>query len=483
MAKRRQSRGLPRRKDEQAESSANEKSGRFGLGKPLTEYKTRAEREAAIQKRVIWGVSIILGIVIVLVLITLIYEQIIKPSQSVAEVNGFKISAVDFENRVRFERLVIYEKINTAADLLMQSQGLSDIDAANQALGSNPVLAELSNETRTNDQIGLRVLGDMIADRLVQQEAEARGITVTQEDINKEFEKLLGFDSEANTIALDPERTPEVEPSNTPSPTPFVSPTPRPTATATPTPESTGEATEEATTPTALPTVSSAETRTPELNKRVFENNLERFYAVAKSEANYTRTDVDAYFEMQALRTKLAEAVIEGANTEEWVNARRIVVATEEEAQQVLDALNAGQPFTELAEAVSIDTQTASSGELFALPYDGVEITPDLIRQQLGIDQSYLDALRDGQPGELIGPVDATLTNQDGSITPGYQVIQIVSREDRDLTPDQVELKRDKLFESWLIDLRDQNADVISTNDNWPNLVPTGPEYATRSVR
>ena len=476
MAKRRQTTGVPSRKRRDQRAEVETSTGRFGLSKPLSEYKTRAEREAEIQRRVILGVGLALAIVVVLVAVALIYENVISPSRTVATVADATITADEFRDRVRFERLVIIEKINSAADQLAQEQGLSEVDAANQAVGSDPQLADLFTELQNNDLIGLRILNDMIEDVLVRQQVEERGITVTEEDVNLQIEELLGFDSEANAIALDPERTPEPEPSDTPTPTPFVSPTPEPTST--PLAEGTAEVTEE---PTAIPTVSSARTRTPELNQQVFENNLERFYDRAESQADFSRSEVNAYFELQALRQKLAEAVLEEEfTTETWVNARRIVVATEEEAQQVLDALNAGEPFSDLARAVSLDANSSSrGGEMGALPFDGTEpFTPEFLEAQFGMDLNYIEALAEGEAGELIGPVPANL--EEGG--QGFQVIQIISREERDLQEEQIELKRQALMEEWLEELREARSEVIEISDDWPELVPTGPFYAPRGT-
>lgn len=477
MAKRRQKSVLPKKKG--AEGASSGESGRFGLGKPLSDYKTRSEREAEIQRMVIWAVGIAIGIVVILLAYALISDQIINPGRTVATVNGVEISADDFRNRVRFERLVSFEKINTAGDAMMQSQGLSEIDAINQALSADPALGDLYSELTNNDLIGLRVLDTMIADELARQEAAERGITVTQEEIDHQIETLLGFDSEANALALDPERTPEVQPTDTPSPTPFVSPTPRPTET--PLPESTAEATAEATEePAALPTVSAVSTRAPAINQQVFENNLERFYDSADSAADYSSEQVNAYFELLAIREKLADEVLENPGTELWVNARRIIVSTEEEAQQVLDALNAGESFADLAATISIDTRSSTQGgEMGALPPGGAApFTPEFLQQQLGIDLGYLEAIGDGQPGELIGPINAEL--QDGTL--GYQVLQIISREDRDLEDEQASTRKVSLLEEWLKDLRAENSATIETSDIWPDIVPSGPFYSPRGV-
>jgi len=463
MAKRRQTSRLPKRKNTQeaAEAESQEEQSvaeRFGFGKPLSEYRTRSERERAIQRRVTVGVVASLLFVVAILAIALIIDQVLNPAREVATVDGVEISAGEFENRVRFERLVIFERVNTAADELIQSAGLTESDAANQAVGQNQQLLDAFQETQNNDQIGLRVINQMIEDRLLIDYAEENGIEVTQEMIDEQVELLLGFDSEENAVLLDPERTLEPTPEPTATPTPFVSPTPTPEPTATP------EGEEGPTlTPTPIPTVSSAQTRTPELDLQVYENNLNRFYERAADVADFSQSDVDEWFRMQALRQAVRDQVIERETTETWVDGRRIVVATEAEAQTLLEALQNGESFSELARAFSLDTSSAGrGGEMGSLPPDGVSLTRDILETQLGIDPDYLDALVDGEVGEIIGPVEALVTDQQGNTTPGYQIVQIRSRQERDLQDEQIEQLMDEAFEEWLDNLRDENSDIIA---------------------
>jgi len=485
MAKRRQTSRLPKRKSRSEEAADAEEAAdqsvaeRFGFGKPISEYRTRAEREQVIQRRVTVAVVATLVFVVAILGIAFLVDQVLNPAREVATIDGQEISAGDFEDRVRFERLVIIERVNTAADELIQAQGLSESDAANQALSTNQVLLDQFEVFRNNDQMGLRVVNTMIEDQLILDYAEENSIEVTQEMIDDQIQQLLGFDAEENAILLDPESTLEPTPENTPTPTPFVSPTPSPVPTSTPE----GEV-GPTPTPSPIPTVSSARTREPELDRQVFENNLDRFYDRANSVANFSRSDVDEWFRVQAIREAVRNSVVEEQTTETWVDARRIVVATEEEALEILSALQTGESFSELARALSQDTRSASrGGEMGSFPPNGVTITPDFLEAQLGVERDYLEALAEGEVGELIGPVNALITDPQGATNPGYQIIQIREREERDLEDEQVEQLRDEAFEEWLEDLRDQNSEIIDITDVWPDVVPDGPNYLPRSAQ
>ena len=84
------------------------------------------------------------------------------------------------------------------------------------------------------DQLGLRVLNDMIDDRLLELEASERNVSVDDDALRQAVEEYFGFDPTAVAlIGVEPTETPE--PTITPSP--FVSPTPSATPEPTATPD------------------------------------------------------------------------------------------------------------------------------------------------------------------------------------------------------------------------------------------------------
>ncbi|MCL4253705.1 MAG: hypothetical protein KJ043_08000, partial [Anaerolineae bacterium] len=112
-------------------------------------------------------------------------------------------------------------------------------EAVNFLYQQDPNFRNLLDGFSADDQYGLRVINALVEDRIVRREAEARGITVTDEQIDEQIRRLFRYTPAEET---DPEATPEPEVTPTITPTPFVSPTPSNTpvpteTTPTPTPQ------------------------------------------------------------------------------------------------------------------------------------------------------------------------------------------------------------------------------------------------------
>jgi len=187
------------------------------------EYKSKAEREAIIQRYVVLGVLIALVVGAVLLAGAFIVDDVITPGQTVAIVNGQTLTVRDFQTRVRLERALINEQLNQGI-ALFAGFGLSQ-DEVIQQLQQTPPYSTYLSEIQVSDTLGNRILNQMIDDVLVQQEAERLGITVSAEEVQVQINDYFGYDPEAGLA----ESTATPEPSATP--TPFVSPTPSPVPT------------------------------------------------------------------------------------------------------------------------------------------------------------------------------------------------------------------------------------------------------------
>ena len=72
---------------------------------PNRKKMARVERER-LQNRIITITAIVLIASVILVIIYgVIFENVIKPNQPIAIVNGTKISTAEFQRRVRYERV------------------------------------------------------------------------------------------------------------------------------------------------------------------------------------------------------------------------------------------------------------------------------------------------------------------------------------------------------------------------------------------
>lgn len=437
MSKRKITTGQPK---EQRRTTAETETGR--------EQLSRAEREAIFQRRIILGTGIAVGVVLLIMLIAVFVELVVTPQQAVASVNGETITVAQFEDRVRLERALLNQQINDYVALI-QAQGLDP----NQFAGQEPLRTWLSR-VQVPDQLGNNVLSQMIGDTLIRQEAAARGITVSDEVIDARINDFFGYDPDS--IGVEP--TPTLEPTLTP--TPIVSPTPSPEPTAAPVVESTeeAEATEEAADaeatdepePTLVPTL------TAEEQEANFVELRDGYFNILQRNARLSAEQVRAYFEAQALRDALRDDITGDLGLLALhVDSRHILVETEEEALDILAALQEDlESFADLARAASTDTGSGQQGgELGWSPVSGF-VGP------------FAEAVTDAEIGEIVGPVNTEF---------GYHIIQVRAREEREITEDALENTKNQRFDQWLADFRNNEENDITIHPIWVDHIPTDP--------
>ena len=127
-----------------------------------------------------------------------------------------------------------------------------------------------------------------------------------------------------------------------------------------------------------------------------------------------------------------AKVLVQLPRTAEYVHAYHIVVATEAEAQQLLEQLNNGTDFTALAQSKSIDESTRADG-------------------------GDLDWFSRGAGSVLWTEVeDAAFALQPGEISPivkspiGYHIIKVVARESRPLTEADTAYLQQNALKQWM---------------------------------
>lgn len=393
----------------------------------------RRRRDEAANRRVMIGLA---GVGIALLLIILagvIQELIIKPRQPVATVDGQRISLQDYQKQVKF---AYYQT-------LQQGQAVTD-----------------------PQQIGLTVLDRMVDLTLLRQQAQQRGITVTDAEITERVEQVFGFYRE--------------------TPTPF--PTSTPDLTASPTPSPTG---------TIQPTATPAPTATP-FTEQAFNEEFTRYMDTIKASTDLTEADWRKLVEADLLQEKLFEVVTTDVPTAaEQVKLRHILIAvrtpaptpvptatagpdatavptaepgatatptpqptlaprTEEEALQlateIRQRLAAGEDFKALAIEYSDDSGSkAAGGEL------------GWFAQGDGLVQEFEDAAFALAVGEISQPVKTQF---------GYHIIEVLERDpNRELNAYTVSQNRSTAFDNWLTEIR--NAAQVERNWTEDTLPPT----------
>lgn len=411
------------------------------LGNP----KTRIEREEAINKIIIRGVGAVIAIAALLIILTVGYDQIIVPNQTVASVNGENISVSQFRERVQFERARLVNDLNNIA-AQAQAFGMD----VNQFFNNEPY-ATWINEINFPDQLGRRVLDDIVNDTLARQEATKLNITVDNDAVQAQINDFFNYNPTAVAlIGADPTETPVP----TETATPFVSPTPSPTPTSTPLPtdaEATVEATEEAVIAEPSATVPPVPTRTQDEVRTQFEEQVRTYRSGLQSSSGVSGATIDGYFERLALQDAIALSLTNGGETTTYVNARHILVATLDEALDVIAALESGESFATLARAVSTDTGSGANGG------------------ELGwsVASNYVDEFKVATLTLELGVVSQPVQTQFG-----YHIIQVREREERAIETNDRTRVLQAAYAEWIKTIREQNQANIVISDNWFDYLP-----------
>ncbi len=230
----------------------------------------RRRRDEEANRRLTLALAGVGAVLLLIILAGVVQELVIKPRQPVATVNGQNIGLQDYQRQVKFAWF----------QQAQQGQGVADPQGA-----------------------GLQVLDDLIDLKLLREQAAQRGITVTDQEIDKTIEEAFGFYRETPTPL--PTRTPDLTATAVATATP---PTPTPTG-------------------TIQPTATPAPTATP-ISEQAYRDELKRYIDSANAASGFTEADFRQLAEVSLLRQKLYEEVTKDVpTTGEQIRLRHILVA------------------------------------------------------------------------------------------------------------------------------------------------------------
>jgi parvulin-like peptidyl-prolyl isomerase len=411
-------------------------------------HQARLERERR-QIQLIRAIALA-GIVIVVGLLAYGYLRlnVFALREPVAEVNGVKITTEKWQERVRMERVSLYNQLNRY-QYFQQAFGMDTTQQQQQIL----------TELNSSDTIGQQVLSQMEDEVLIRQEAEKRGITVSKEEVDNLLHESYNFfpnGSPTPTITPTEVKLPTISAQELTIYPSTATPTIAPTETAAPgsTAETSATATATGTaapaTPTPVPELPT-ESPTPytlEGFQKQYNDTLTEFKGYKISEET-----LRAAYELQILRQKLQKDIAKDLpHTDVQVWARHILVDTPELAKQVQTLLQSGESWTKVATDFSKDTGSAPNGG-------------DLGWAPAG---NYVPEFKDAVLKQKIGEIGEPVKTQYG-----YHVIQVIARQELPLTDAQFEQKSQQAFDNWLTEAR--TAAKKTEYDVWKTRVPTEP--------
>jgi len=437
-------------------------------------HLARDQREAKQTRIIIVIASVVAALILGFVIYGLVDQLIIRANTPIAQV-GEKVIIVDeFEKRVEYARI---QTLNQSYQYYMMYQQFGVYGSDFLEIAQN-----LAIQLTQPIAFGSDILNEMIDGIIIKEEAAARGISVSEEEIDEAIQGAFGFFPEGThtpTITATIESTPTY--SETQLALVTLTHTPTETATPTDTPEitptfsddaATSETEEEmtdesssdltATTPQTLtpefsPTITLTPTITPtptEFTTEVYGENIKNFNKSYKS-YGFSIDDLREFAEVDLLKNKLIEVITKDlVPIQEEVWARHILVDTQEEAQIVLTLLDKGFNFHDLAAQHSNDDSNKENGGDLGW-FDDDAMAAEFSEAAFALDV-----------GEISEPVETSY---------GFHIIQVLGKRENQTPPDEFEQEKQEAFEEWLDNQRNSRDDIV-IYDEWEEYVSDNPE-------
>ena len=406
----------------------------------------RLERERRQTRFILFGFIAILVIVLGLLVYGYVDLTYLQPQRPVAEVGDVDISIEHWQARVRMERSRLIEQIQ----LYAQYQEMFGMDLSSQ---QQQFFDQLNNPV----SIGQTVIDQMIEEELIRQEAAARGILVSQQEVEESIQAAYEFYPNGTPTAMitpSPLASPTLSSKTlalvTITPTPTTIPTDLPSLT--PTPDLLASPSATATTgPTSTP----APTNTP-----LTEAGYKEAYAASienVAQAGLTEEQLRQLYEVQILRPRLLDELAAAVSrTEEQVWARHILLPDSAIAEVVRQRIANGEDFATVAAEVSTDASNKDAGGDLGWFGKGAMV-PEFETAAFSL-----------AIGEISEPVQSQF---------GFHIIQVLARGDVPLSAEAYDQARQAAYSTWLAEARTRYKVVV--HDNWRSIVPEDPAVST----
>lgn len=385
---------------------------------PTRKHLALAKKERRATRLLLGVIVVLFGAVLVLVGLG-IADKVTAPSKAAVTVNGEAISRDELFARTSLKRAELLQQRQQAVDMMAVFAGSPEI---RQSLQQQ--IAQIDAQINDPSSLAGQTIEALIQARLIQQEAERRGITVTEADIDKAIAEAFGFF---------PDGTP------TPRPSPTIDATVVAQWTSTPTAEAGAASPTSAPTvvPTATPaaTATSGASVTPEptataYTRELFEADYRSYVESASTNLGVDERYLRDQFADQLYRQRLLERFAEEVSpTEEQVWARHLLVPDQAVALSLLGRVEQGENWDDLVAEYSEDASNKDrSGDLGWFGR-GMMVEP------------FEEAAFAGEIGEIVGPIQTPF---------GWHLIQIVDRGERKLDSAGLSAAADRAFRDWL---------------------------------
>lgn len=411
-------------------------------------HLAKQEREQR-QRRVIIITSVVVGVLaIILVTIGVLQYAVIQPNQPIAIVNEEEIKTADWQRQTSFFRFNIITNIENS----LQFAALLGDDPNSLSTIINQI-QPLTNQLQPPEIAGQFTMDTMIDNVLIMQEANRRGISVTDEEIQNGFQAAFGYfpdgtptpKSTTAPIATSTHSSIQqtlIPPNETPTQSPTIE-----TEEIFPTPTQQENPTESPT-----PSASATPFTLDGYEKLVKEtlNSFQEAYGISKKDFQESlHYSIEAQIYQEKLLKNMTTDV---ACSEHQVWARHILVDDEDASIDIRRRLDNGEDFCNLAEEFSTDLSNKDKcGDLGWFGEGSMVAEFENAAYQLEI-------------GQVSEPVETQF---------GWHIIQSLGNEDRPLSDIACQQKKEGVFNEWL-NVERMNSDIVIM-EYWKDRVPDEP--------
>ncbi len=446
---------------------------------------SKKQREQQQQRRVFIALGAALGVIVLVLLVGVLYDQVWLPSRAVAQVDDTTLTRGEYWQEQRLQAAQQMAQIFA----LMESNPEFGSQFAGQAATLNQQLAAVESQPE-NDQV-LTAWQDY---QLLQQGAADLDIQVSASEIDQTIASDLGVLLPDPTAAL----TQTEALTQTDSPTEEAAATPEPANTLT---DDTLTDTESLEDPPALPTIPPTSTpaptpeadvaaeQVPQIIDTLYQRYLDEVNLLGGqpylSEQDF-REALERQYRQELLTEKVRQALVpeeefESSDEPDRVRARHVLLSPdlpedeevseeeraqaieelEPEAQDVVEELREGADFADVATERSDDPGSAAEGgdvgffDREGVTDSGGTFVPEFVEAAFALEGE-----------EISDPVRSQF---------GWHIIQVTEREAAD-PEQQLATARSEAFETWLETLRAES-DTFRISES-PTPVPQLPEGA-----
>jgi len=432
-----------------------EKKSKITNKKHLAHSEVVRRQSQMIQHIALGIIVLVVGLVAYGILSTTVFVKY----RAVATVNGDRITAGEFQGRVKLQRgqlISQFQQYYQFAQMFGSQDPLQDPNFGQ-------TLSSIAQQLQNPETVGQQTLDFMIDERIIRQQATKMGITVSADEIDKAMQEQFRFYTNGTPTEVPTATAFATSGPVTLSPAQLALVTITPTASPLPslTPTATLEFTETPTTaPTATPAPTQGPTSLPEPTATPYtitgyQTRVAESMTSLATSTGLNQNDFRALVENTLLREKImAEVVKDLQPADDYIWAQHILVATEDEAKAVIDRLNKGEDWNKLAAELSQDTSNSKNGGDLGYFGHGAMVAPF---------EEAAFALT--EIGQISAPVQSDF---------GWHIIRLLGREQRPLTADQFTKLKQTAFSKWLKDLRD-TGNVTTDDTFWKEIVPAEP--------